>query len=260
MTPFVFLHGAWHNSWCWFQVSYQLNKIGYDNYTLDLPGHGLNNGDFREITLRSYVEYVVDFINKLNRPVILVGHSMSGIVISQVSEVLSSKISKLVYIAAFVPENNGSLFDEEQKFNVSNVGEILLPNEEEKNFSLSGSSDRIKHIFYGTCTEEMSSLAINKLQKQPLQPFVDKVSLSEKNFGSVAKVYIECLKDEAIKIEDQRRMSCKLKNCVKIVLDCDHSPFLSLPNQLTASLIALNQDVANDSDNYNELSLKSSIT
>lgn len=46
---------------------------------------------------------VINTIDSIGGRVILVGHSVGGLIISDVAESIPSKIEKLVYIAAFVP-------------------------------------------------------------------------------------------------------------------------------------------------------------
>lgn len=60
-------------------------------------------------------------------------------------------------------------------------------------------------------------------------PFVSKVSLG-KNFDMLPKTYIECLQDNAIHIQDQRRMNTVCDSILSI--DTDHSPFFSAHEEL----------------------------
>ena len=66
-----------------------------------------------------------------------------------------------------------------------------------------------------------------------------KVSLSDEKFGSVKKLYIECLQDNTIRIEDQRRMHSKIQ-CDVVSIDTDHSPFFSATNQLVEVMLKNN--------------------
>jgi pimeloyl-ACP methyl ester carboxylesterase len=233
---FILIHGAWHGSWCWDSVINKMQESGHQVYALDLPGHYQNHVEFHDVTLASYLEYVKNFIQKIDGKVILVGHSMSGIIISQVAEDLPDKISKLIYLTAFVPDYQGSLMEEEKKSIKSTVTLEIIIYENKIQIK---HSQKLKELFYSCCSEKEADFAITQLQDQPLQPFVDRVSLSDQNFGKTEKVYIECLKDRAILIEDQRRMNQKI-NCKKITLDSDHSPFFSCPELLVEILIKEN--------------------
>lgn len=167
----------------------------------------------------------------------MLGHSMAGVVISQIAEYIPEKIECLVYLAGFVPDNQGSLIQESSQFISPGVGSEMVIDKDKNEVSLK-LSNRIKELFYNTCDEQVVGEALIHLQKQPFRPFHDKVTLSGEKFGRVSKLYIECLKDEAIQLTDQRRMYQKL-NCQVASLDTDHSPFLSAPLELSKILIGI---------------------
>ncbi len=237
MNTYILVHGAWHGSWCWENVAKQLIAQGHTVYTPDLPGHFNNPCDFHQVTLQLYVKAVQEILRKTDCKVILVGHSMAGVVISQVAENYPEKIACLVYISGFIPAYNGSLVMEEEKASKPSVSlEVKLI--KSANIISIKESLKLKQLFYNKCREDDAAYALSLLQDQPLQPFFDKVSLSIKKFDRVKKFYIECLHDQAIAIEDQRRMYSRT-NCLPIILSADHSPFFSDVIGLTNALITL---------------------
>ena len=230
---YVFVHGAWHGSWCFDR--YVTKKMTEDSnvFTLDLPGHYSNNNfNFKDITLDKYVDYVSNFIqNNIKGEVILIGHSMGGIVISQVAENIPLHISDLVYLCAFIPSSNSSLLDEEKKTNHPSVSVNITI--DEKKCLISLNQDIVEDLFYKNCSIDDVEFAKKHLQNQPLIPFTSNVSVGS-NFDSIKKTYIECLQDKAIHIEDQKRMNII---CDKIYsINTDHSPFFSAPDKLVEIL------------------------
>lgn len=226
---YILVHGAWHGAWAWRYVAPRLESLGHEVTAIDLPGHGNNKQNFQNINLNKYVEHTAELVEKSKLPVVLVGHSMAGVVVSQVAEHHPEKINTLVYVSAFVPSYNGSLVEEEKQAKIPSVALEISINEPE--LSISVNPHRIKDLFYGCCNNEDLVFAASNLQKQPLMPFIDKVALSESRFGCVPKLYIECLRDRAIRVEDQRRMYSKIK-CDVASIDTDHSPFFSSVDQL----------------------------
>src|SRR5215471_17226659 len=109
MSRYILVHGAWHGRWCWEKVVPLLRQAGHRVETLDLPGHGQDRTPIREITLAAYTKRVCETLDDQAEPVILVGHSMGGIVITQVAEERPEKIQTLVYLTAFLPQNGESL-------------------------------------------------------------------------------------------------------------------------------------------------------
>ena len=80
-----------------------LLKAGANPVAIDLPGHGDRVAEGSFVTMSDYISDVIDFIRKENlRDLVLVGHSMSGIVISKVAEEVPERVKHLVYLAAVV--------------------------------------------------------------------------------------------------------------------------------------------------------------
>lgn len=111
MSHYILIHGAWEESRMWQYVSPILEQNGHKVTAIDLPGHGENKQPILQVTMAGYIESVVDAIKRLDHKVILVGHSMTGTVISQVAELIPEKIEKLIYVAAFLLKEGGSVLE-----------------------------------------------------------------------------------------------------------------------------------------------------
>lgn len=232
---YILVHGAWHGSWCWEEVVRKLEDQGHKAIAPDLPGHGEDNLWLNNISLKTYVDFIEDLVLAQEASVILVGHSMAGVIISQVAENIPEKIKKLVYVAAFIPENNGSLMQEARQGSTAGVSTETRVDELNNEIILN-KSERAKELFFNCCNEKQAEHALLKLQaNEPFRPFVDTVEISQARFGKVDKLYIECLNDNAVTIEDQRRMCGKIPLEI-LRIDTDHSPFISRVGQLTEAL------------------------
>lgn len=93
-APLVLVHGAWHGAWCWDGVADDLRARGREVHAITLPFHD-QPGDRSRIwsTVRSYVAKVADIVEELDRPPILVGHSMGGYVVQRYLEPASGSAS-----------------------------------------------------------------------------------------------------------------------------------------------------------------------
>src|SRR5690242_4856292 len=105
MATFVMAHGAWHGGWCWTKVVPLLERAGHAAIAPDLPGHGADTTPAREVTLQAYTDRVCQVALAQAEPVVLVGHSMGGLVISQAAEQCPEAMRTLVYITAFLLPN-----------------------------------------------------------------------------------------------------------------------------------------------------------
>lgn len=82
----VFVHGAYAAAWCWeeYFMPY-FAEHGYPCYALSLRGHGGSEGH-EYLALTSLDDYVADLaqvVSDIEGPVVLIGHSMGGMVIQQ---------------------------------------------------------------------------------------------------------------------------------------------------------------------------------
>jgi pimeloyl-ACP methyl ester carboxylesterase len=234
MSSIVLVHGAWHGGWCWEKLVPLLEERGHKVVALDLPGHGGDRTPASDVTLAAYADRVARALDGEAGPVVLVGHSMGGIVISEAAERRPEKIRLLVYLTAFLLPNGETLLATAQTDEEAIISPYLDVDEERGIITVR--EDKARDIFYGDCPEEDAERARERLIPQPLAPFVTPVGVSEQNFGRVRRAYVECLRDRAIGPATQKRMYEALP-CEEVVsLETDHSPFLSAPEELAGIL------------------------
>lgn len=111
----VLVHGAFAESASWNRViqrlhSNQLTAVAVANPLRSVEGDAA---------------YVRDVIAGIGRPVVLVGHSYGGIVITQAAAD-NPAVHALVYVAAFAPEPGESALLLSGKFEGSTLGEALV--------------------------------------------------------------------------------------------------------------------------------------
>jgi hypothetical protein len=91
----------------------------------------------------------------------------------------------------------------------------------------------LKQVFYGQCADEDIALARSLLVPEAVQGFQAAIATTAACWGRPRKFYVECVRDRAISIAQQRRMQ-PCGPCERVfTLDTDHSPFFSMPDQLT---------------------------
>jgi len=113
MSTYVLVHGAWRGSWIWKRVRSALQARGHEVFTPTLTGVGERcHLQSREVNLETHITDVINLIRwEELANVVLCGHSYGGCVVSSVADRIPEKISALVYVDAFVPENGQSLHD-----------------------------------------------------------------------------------------------------------------------------------------------------
>lgn len=232
MAHFILIHGAWHASWCWKYVANLLQQKNHSVSAIDLPGRSSSNEKLINIDLNNYVQAV---INHIREPVILVGHSMGGVVMTQVAEIIPDKIQKLIYVTAFIPDNQGSLSQEAEKFKTLGVSTEIIVFKAKNEIALKN-TDKLKTLFLHRCALVDARFALARFCKEPFLPFVQPVHYSTTKFGNVKKTYITCTEDRVISLADQLKMAQKV-NATIYLLDADHSPFFSAPERLVELML-----------------------
>jgi pimeloyl-ACP methyl ester carboxylesterase len=112
----VLVHGAFAESSSWNGVIAELNRHGYPTIAAANPLRGV----------ASDAAAVSTVIESVQGPVVLVGHSYGGPVITAAADG-KSNIRALVYVAAFAPEAGESSQSLSSKFPGSTLGEALQP-------------------------------------------------------------------------------------------------------------------------------------
>jgi pimeloyl-ACP methyl ester carboxylesterase len=82
--PLIFVHGGWHASWCWEEHFLPFFAArGFEVHAPDLRGHGSSpaRNAMRWNRVSGYVDDVAEVVSGLDRPAIVIGHSLGGLVV-----------------------------------------------------------------------------------------------------------------------------------------------------------------------------------
>ena len=224
METFVLIHGAFSESWTWHKVIPLLEKAGHRVIAPDLPGHGQNKKiATEEITPQTYADCVVEVLDRQPEPVILVGHSMGGMVISRAAEQRPDKIKKLVYVCAFLLGDGESLH--------SKGGGHHDP--------INAPYETFKELFFGDCPDEDVRQARARMVPEPKTMGGTPIHITEENYGRIPRVYIECLRDNAIPPATQKQMYTEMP-CERVMtMNTSHAPLFAAPEELARNLLSV---------------------
>jgi pimeloyl-ACP methyl ester carboxylesterase len=183
---FVLVHGAWHGGWCWRRVAPLLRRAGHDVLTPSLTGLGdrahLSHPD---IDLDTHIQDIVMLIEmeELN-DIVLVGHSYAGMVITGVADWVPSRISRLVYLDAFVPEDGKAQMD------------YMLPERAalvKKEGEETGMVNPMPLALFGVTKPEDVAWASQHIVKHPYQTMAQPIRLTNQTaFSRLQKTFIYC--------------------------------------------------------------------
>lgn len=235
MSTFVLVHGSWHGAWCWQQLLPRLREAGHAAVAVELPAHGDDPADASEASFDAYVDRVGAAIESADEEVLLVGHSMGGHVVTQAAERHVDAVAAVVYVTAFLPADGQALTDFDMGAFDSIVPDYLSVDDDRGvvTFDEAGADE----VFYHDCAEADAAFARSRLRPEPAAPRSVPVDLSEENYGSIPRVYVECTEDRALPVAFQRSMH-EAVGCDEVyAIDSGHAPFLSVPDELAATLL-----------------------
>src|SRR3954453_3266807 len=111
----ILVHGAFGDASSWHPVFERLDTDEYDVLAPAIPLRGVASD-------ASYLGAVID---QLDGPVVLVGHSYGGCVLTVAGA--SDKVAGLVYVAGFVPDEGETITDLQTRFPSLAMGDFLAP-------------------------------------------------------------------------------------------------------------------------------------
>jgi pimeloyl-ACP methyl ester carboxylesterase len=228
------VHGAFHGAWCWDPVTDRLAAAGIEATAIDLPGHGADPGPLGD--LYTDADRVRAVLDTLAPPVVLVGHSYGGAVITDAGA--HPAVAHLVYIASFAldegescmrsipmarpapPPDGPSLAD---AMVTSADGSATL------NLPLAAAA------FYHDCDEDTAAWAVAHLGRQSMSSM--RQSPRAVAWRERPSTYVVCTDDRAVDPGLQRLHAARCTTAVE--WPTSHSPFLSRPELVTDLLVQL---------------------
>ncbi len=224
--PLVLLvHGAFHGAWCWAGLQAELDRLGVASLAVDLPGHGASCAPLRD--LHGDADAVAEVVAHLARPVVLVGHSYGGAVISQADT--APYVRRLVYLAALVPDIGQSPADQMAGMPRATgpAAKLFL---RRADGVLEADPALATAAFYHRCEPAAARSAVARLS--PQRAATMKQPATRAMWQQVPSTYIRCLVDQAVPLAAQDQLATR---CTEVVsIDADHSPFLGQPAELAA--------------------------
>jgi pimeloyl-ACP methyl ester carboxylesterase len=135
-STIVLVHGAFGDASSWRPV---FDLLAGDGHTVLAPANPLRG-------VASDAAHLGALIDQLDGPVVLVGHSYAGCVITVAGA--SHKVAGLVYVAGLVPDEGESVNDLQARFPSLAMGPIIQPTElPDGGVELSIDPDRFHDVF-----------------------------------------------------------------------------------------------------------------
>lgn len=231
---FVLVHGAGHGGWLWRRVRDQLNAKGHRVFTPTLTGLGERSHLLSaSVTLETHITDVVNVFEWEDlSDAVLVGHSYAGWVVSGAMERLAKRVSALVYLDAFLPDDGQRGVDflneaQTEAFNTArDKGEISRPGPNSTALRIQRAED--------------AAWVDRKITPQPIGVSLDALKLTGARDRVATKLYVRT------PLFPQPRFDAALARCqadpswkTAIMKNCGHDPMVDNPEAVVALLEAL---------------------
>ncbi|MEI7716856.1 MAG: alpha/beta fold hydrolase [Mycobacterium sp.] len=233
MARFVLVAGAWHGAWSWELVIPRLQARGHRAQAAELPGTGSDRTSFAGLDMMAWANSVAGVIASDPEPVLLVGHSRGGAVISQTAEVVPDAIRRSIYLAAVLLRDGESSLDTVSLVDTGAVtAHEFVPTTDGLAIEPSDAID----LAYRHSGPDVVQRARARVTPEPNFGLFSPLTLTAERYGRVPRAYIECLDDEVSPIALQRAMQAREPCSPVHALPTDHSPNYSAPDLLVEAL------------------------
>ena len=181
-ATFVLVHGAWHGGWCWKKLVPLLRAAGHQVLTPTMTGLGerahLLTAD---VDLETHVKDITAVIecDDLQR-VVLVGHSYGGMVVTGVADRVASRVTRVVYLDAFLPDDGKALKDYAPVPRTRDDGWRVPPPGPPTSWGVTDARD--------------IAWMERRIGDQPLKTFTQPVTLSTASMTATKQAFIQCTK------------------------------------------------------------------
>ncbi|MEP3209713.1 MAG: alpha/beta hydrolase [Maribacter sp.] len=236
----LFIHGAGLGNYIWNDLK---SNLKYSTLMIEFPNR--NTGDKTNSKL-SFEDYVTKAISNTasfeKQKVIVITHSIGGLIGLRIAEYLKSKTIGFVGIGSAIPDN-GKSFVSCLPF----PQRLILP----LVMQFAGTKPPKSVIEKGLCNDLnpfQVKEVVEKFTAESKRLYTDNSKIKIPN---VNKLYVELINDKEFPVSVQKKMAKNL-NCKNIVtLESGHLPMLSVPEKLAEILnqfihICLENDLKNN--------------
>ena len=210
----VIVHGAFADGSGWQGVYRVLTKDGY-NVTI------VQNST---VSLAADVTTTRNVLADQNGPVVLVGHSYGGEVITQAGD--DPKVKSLVYVSAYVPDAGESLQSLTAKADPSVPAPPILP---PKNGFLLLDRAKFPAVFAADVDRRKAQFMAASQVPLGVQTFTDQITTAA--WKTKPSYYIISSKDRMIPPADEKMMATRAKS-VQFEFDASHAVYVSRPDEV----------------------------
>ena len=233
MATFILVHGACHGGWCWEKVQPILESHGHKVCAPDLPGLGKDHTPPANVTLADNVEKISRLLDKMEEPVVLVGHALGGVTISQTAEARRRKIKALVYVCGLMPPSGKA----SREMTAGDPDMLFRRSREVSSDGLTYTFARsqLPAMFYEDVSPEDLYRAMERL-RPAADLDLDHAGHAHRGALRLGAALVHRMHPRQRAPRRRQRAMVKAIPCKVITMECGHTPFYSAPEELAEHL------------------------
>jgi pimeloyl-ACP methyl ester carboxylesterase len=235
MATFVLVHGGGHGGWCWQRAARVLRADGHDVHTPTLTGFGdrvhLDDGHVTFDTFLTDIVNVLEFEDL--RDVVLVGHSMGGVIVPRVAELAPDRVGTAVFLAAVVLADGESLIQA-----IPQTPAIAKAVTIAADGTLTTDTDLLLEALLSDASEEDRRWVAARHREYPHAALVEPGRLSA--FLALGKpaAYVAAVQDQTITLPVARSFHARLPaGSPWLEVDAGHDCMVTQPEAVAAALV-----------------------
>jgi pimeloyl-ACP methyl ester carboxylesterase len=225
MANYVLVHGGFVGGWYWRETAALLEKDGHRVHVVEqMPSAG--RGDPAQLgDLRADADHLRRILDAVGEPVVLVGHSSGGMVITEVAD--HPAIAHTVYLTAFWPQRGQSLSD---MLGEGPPPSWFVPHDD----GTATVTDDLEVARRALCADVDPERAAEELRRAIPQSMSGGGTPSSAPDRKHPTTYIICEQDNALPVAAQEQMAAAADHVER--LPSSHQPMVSMPDKLAEVL------------------------
>jgi pimeloyl-ACP methyl ester carboxylesterase len=222
----VLVHGSYMGAWAWALVTPELERRGHRVTAVDLPISDPTAGG------AAYAQAIIDAVDWTQPPVI-VGHSMSGIIVPLVAA--ERPVQGLIFVAAMLARPGQSVNDQRGIEPIDAPTTLTNPQ-----FTDLGDGvwtigpETATELFWHDAPPDVAAWATARLRPQAYLAMTETTPLTA--WPSVEVAYVACRDDRATNPAWQLQAARERLGVEPVVIDGGHSPMVTRPAEFAEVL------------------------
>jgi pimeloyl-ACP methyl ester carboxylesterase len=183
-----------------------------------------------------YVNAIVTVLDaEAGDPVVLVGRSFGGSVITRVAELRPDRCRALVYYSAFVPRDGESVADSLPPEFIDLITRLAAASPDR---SVPLPYEVFRHSFVNTADDDTAAAIYQRFTPEPSGPIFEPIPLPHFEELGIPTAYITCRQDQTMPPGlFHPGQSSRLKDPWLLEVDGDHEALLTAPPRLAEALL-----------------------